>query len=132
MDGGRLPVVAAATRWLQGPAALPLAALSLAAALVVARTYAARGGRASDLDAAAIDKDAGLAGELRSATWFAALPERDMWAEWHVARAATRLRGISWPQLYPPVRARRAQLTTAALVLGTLALSMTSPSAARP
>ena len=124
--------VAAATRWLHGPAVLPLAALSLAAAIVVARTYAARGDRASDLDAATIDEDAGLAGELRSATWFAALPERDMWAECHVARAATRLRGISWLQLYPPVRARCAQLTTAALVLGTLALSITSPSAARP
>jgi hypothetical protein len=127
--------VAAATRWLHGPALVPLAALSLGAAIVVARTYAARGGRASDLDAAAIDEEAGLAGELRSATWFAALPERDMWAECHVARAATRIRGISWPQLYPPVRARRAQLTTAAFVvltMGTLALSMTSPSAARP
>ena len=128
-------VVAAATRWLHGPAVLPLTALSVAAAIVVARTYAARGGRATDLDAAIIDEDAGLAGELRSATWFAALPERDTWAEWHVARAAARLRGISLPQLYPPVPARRAQLTTAAflvLTVGTLALSMTSPSAARP
>ena len=124
--------VAAATRSLHGPAVLPLAALSVAVAIVVGRAYAARGGRVSDLDAAIIDEDAGLAGELRSATWFAALPERDMWAECHLARAATRLRGISWPQLYPPVPARRAQLTTAALVLGTLALSITPPSAARP
>ena len=86
--------VAAATRWLHGPAVLPLAVLSAAAAIVIVRTYAARAGRASDLDAATIDEDAGLAGELRSATWFAALPERDLWAECHLARAATRLRGI--------------------------------------
>ena len=56
--------VAAATRWLQGPAVLPWAALSVAAAIIVARTYVARGGHATDLDAATIDEDAGLAGEL--------------------------------------------------------------------
>ena len=86
--------VAAATRSLHGPAVLPLASLSLAAAIVVGRAYAARGWRVSDLDTAIIDDDAGLAGELRSATWFAALPERDMWAECHLARAATRLAGL--------------------------------------
>ena len=118
MDGGWLPVRRCRNTLASGAGGAALAALSVAAAIVVARTYAARGGRATDLDAATIDEDAGLAGELRSATWFAALPERDTWAECHVARAATRLRGISLPQLYPPVPARRAQLTTAALVPG--------------
>jgi hypothetical protein len=118
------------TRWFHGPLVLPFGTLAFAAAILVLRTSLGRGSRASDIETAAIDDDAGLAGELRSAAWFAALPERDVWADCHVARAATRLRKISWPQLYPPVRPRRAQLTTAALVLGTLALSITSPSAA--
>jgi hypothetical protein len=124
--------VAAATRWFGGPALLPFAAVLLAAGIVIARSTAPRGVRASDRDIATIDDDAGLAGELRSAAWFAGLSERDRWAECHLARAAARLRGISWAALYPRVPAGRAQLTTAALVLGTVVLSITSPSAARP
>lgn len=124
--------LAAATRWFGWPAALPLTALSGAAAVLFARTYAGpRGGTISDRVAAAIDADAGLGGELRSASWFSGREQRDAWADYHVRRAADRLRGTDWSQLYPAVRARRAKLATSALVFCALALSITWPHPAR-
>lgn len=104
-----------------------------AAALAVYAVASRRGQPVSDAAAAAVDADADMAGELRSAAWFAAR-RRDDWADFHIERAAARLRGVDWRQLYPPVQARAARLSTAAMLLGALALTVTMPArvATRP
>ena len=79
--------------------------------------------------------DAGLGGELRSASWFASRDGRDDWADLHLERAAARLNGIDWAQLYPTVRAPRARLASVMMVAGALALTFGLPqraSARRP
>ena len=98
-----------------------------AAALAVYAVASRRGQPVSDAAATAIDADAGMAGELRSAAWFAARGRRDDWADFHIERAASRLRAVDWRQLYPPVQARAARLSTAAMLLGALALTVTMP-----
>ncbi len=98
-----------------------------AVALAVYAVASRRGQPVSDGAAAAVDTDAGMAGELRSAAWFAARGRRDDWADFHIERAAARLRGVDWRQLYPPVQARASRLSTAAMLLGALALTVTMP-----
>jgi hypothetical protein len=121
-------LVAALTRLLSGPAALPVALLlSGAVALAIYALVIRRPRPVSDAEAAALDADANLRGELRSAAWFAASERRDDWAELHLQRAADRIQSVNWQALYPPLRARRAQVATLALLLGTLALSLTMP-----
>src|SRR4051812_7044201 len=102
-------VVAAATRWLHGPVLVPVAVLAAGALALIAYGYAARRHHAiSDEAAAEIDSDAGLRGELRSASWFAARDTRDAWADLHLQRAAARLDATDWGQLYPVRRAARS------------------------
>lgn len=84
----------------------------------------------SDAMAARIDAEAGLGGELRSAAWFASRDTRDEWAAFHLARAARRLETVDWRALYPPVRAVRSQVATAALFVAAIALSWSMSSGA--
>ena len=102
----------------------------LAAALAVVCVYLflnSRPRHVSDAAAAAIDADASLAGELRSAGWFATNEKDDAWVDLHLERAANRLEAANWPALYPPVRAPRARAATAVLVVATLAVAVLFP-----
>jgi hypothetical protein len=81
----------------------------------------------SDAAAASIDAQAGLGGELRSASWFANREARTDWADFHLERAARHLDGINWAQLYPTVRAHRARFATALMIVAALVLTMTLP-----
>jgi hypothetical protein len=81
----------------------------------------------SDAVAAAIDRDAGLDGELRSAHWFAARDTRDHWADFHVDRAADRIASFDWASVYPPPRDRRAQVTTGGIAIAALLLPLAVP-----
>jgi hypothetical protein len=81
----------------------------------------------SDSVASTIDADAGLAGELRSARWFADRELRDAWAQFHVDRAAERLSRIDWTALYPPRGARRARAATATIAIAAVAISIAEP-----
>jgi hypothetical protein len=121
-------LVAAVTRLVYGPAVLPVALLlSGAVALGIYAIAIRRPRPVSDAEAAALDAEANLRGELRSAAWFAAGERRDDWAELHLQRAADRIQSVNWQELYPPIRARRAQVATLALLLGAVALSLTMP-----
>jgi hypothetical protein len=127
LAGGAL-VVAAAARWAMWPVVVPVAALSVGIATLLGYVVFSRRKQAvSDAAASAIDTDANMGGELRSASWFAARDARDEWAEFHLEQAAERVRTIDWAQLYPAIRATRARLATAAMVVGALALSLTIP-----
>ena len=98
-----------------------------ACALILFAFFSRRRRPVSDAVAKAIDVDAGSRGELRSANWFAARETRDAWADFHLARAAEHLQRINWSELYPAIRAPRAQIATAGLVIATLALTVTMP-----
>ncbi|MEZ5315805.1 MAG: hypothetical protein R2752_00230 [Vicinamibacterales bacterium] len=119
---GWSPLVAAAT--------LVVAVAGVAIAFLVLRRPEA----ASDAMASRVDADAGLAGELRSAHWFAQAGDRDDWADLHLARAAEHARQVSWDALYPPVRSGRAWAVTGGLGAAALAamLLVPAPRPARP
>ena len=102
----------------------------LAAALTAFCLYlfsSSRPRQVSDAIAAAIDADASLAGELRSAGWFATRERADEWVDLHLERAANRLEDTDWAALYPPVRAPRARAATALLVVATIAVAVLFP-----
>lgn len=82
----------------------------------------------TDEVAARIDRDADLRGELRSAHWFAVRERADDWVRFHLDRAASQFGGITWGDVYPPVRARRAWIATLALVVAAFALPAGVPS----
>ena len=84
--------VAAVVRWRQAPAIIPLGMLAAAAMAWVLYAFVQRRRvRVSDETAAAIDDDAGLGGELRSAAWFAARVDANPWTGLHLDRAAAHL-----------------------------------------
>ncbi len=83
--------------------------------------------RVSDHTAAAIDTEAQLGGELRSAAWFATRGTTDPWAEFHLQHAATRLESIDFATHYPPIRAPRARIATGVMVVATLVLAFAFP-----
>jgi hypothetical protein len=119
---------AALARWAAWSPLVPICMLAAAVALGgIYFTLRRRPRPLSDAAAAIIDADARMAGELRSASWFAARDLRDDWAALHVERAAERLRTTDWRRLYPAVRSPRAGLATAAMVAGALALTVTMP-----
>jgi hypothetical protein len=129
--GGILLVVALAARLLGWPPVVPLAALGAVLVAVVGSLVVARRARpASDAIAARIDADASLAGELRSAHWFASGSEMGDWTAFHVEHAARRANTVDWTALYPPVRATRAWVTTAACAIAVVALSINVPARA--
>jgi hypothetical protein len=120
--------LAAGTRWAGWPTVLALGALVIGGAgLVVYALVSRRDHAVSDAVAARIDTDAGLRGELRSASWFAARDTRDMWAEVHLDRAATRLGRIDWAGLYPAVRAPRSRIATLLMAVAAIALAVVLP-----
>jgi hypothetical protein len=120
--------IAAVRRWTGWPAMLPVGILLTGAAALITYVALSRRTRAiSDAAASAIDSDAGLRGELRSASWFVARDTRDAWADFHLARAAERLKGIDWSELYPSVRATRARIATLVMVIAVIASSIMLP-----
>jgi len=120
--------IALAARLLGWTPLVPLLVLAAAALVLAGYVIAARRSRAvSDADVSHIDADAGLQGELRSAHWFAAAPERDDWIRFHLARAAERVRSIDWPDLYPAPSTGRAKLTTGVLAVAAVALAVLIP-----
>lgn len=80
-----------------------------------------------DVVAARVDADASLAGELRSASWFADHPDGEMWTGYHLDRAAEHAQRVDWDSLYPPVRAARAWALTGVGVAAALLLAATTP-----
>jgi hypothetical protein len=102
---------------------LAAAALTLAAYSLAAR----RRRTLSDAEVSHIDADAGLQGELRSAHWFAAAPDRDDWIRFHLSRAAERVGGIDWIGLYPAPPAGRAKLATGVMAAIAVALAIFVP-----
>jgi hypothetical protein len=109
-------------------AVLPLALLGTG--LWVLAAYALFSRRTRDIPdavAAAIDRQAGLDGELRSANWFVTREKLDAWAEFHVDRAAERVRSFDWGSVYPPATDRRAKLTTGGIAAATLLLPFVLP-----
>jgi hypothetical protein len=123
-----LLTVALVARWAAWPAAVPTAIVAAAAIGLIAYAWFHRRRRPlSDAAAAAIDAEAGLGGELRSAGWFAARAQQDPWADFHLERAAERLQSMDWSTLYPPLPAARARLATAVLMVAAVAISVTIP-----
>jgi hypothetical protein len=121
-------VVAAGTRWIGLPRTVPVAILTGGfVALLLVRLLTRRTRPLSDAVATAIDGDAGMRGELRSANWFATRERRDAWAEFHLVKAAERLQAVDWTELYPAFAAPRAKAVTAVLVVAALVLSITLP-----
>jgi hypothetical protein len=126
-------VTALAVRLASGPVLVPLGLLG--AGVLGLGAYALARHRAttvSDRDAARLDADAGLAGELRSAAWFADRADgsgRDPFVEWHLDEAARHLDAVAWDGVYPPVRATRSWLSTAGLAALALLLVIHIPSA---
>ena len=119
---------AALTRWIGWSPAVPLGVLAaVAIGLAAFMLYGRRARPISDSVAAAIDDEAGLGGELRSASWFAARDQRDDWATLHVDRAADRVRGVDWTALYSPPPAGRARVATSVMVAATIALALVFP-----
>ena len=119
---------AIARRWTGWSAWTPaMVLLVAAAAILVYLTLATRRRTLDDAAAAAIDAHAGLGGELRSASWFAAQSPRDAWADHHLQKAAARLAAIDWSELYPAARAPRARLASAVMVAGALILTFSLP-----
>jgi len=118
-------------RWLGWRPILPLGLLAvLTIAFVIWAMVGRRARTVSDATAARVDAAAGLGGELRSAHWFASTADAASapWPVFHLDRAAARLAGVSWDQVYPPVRAHRAWTVTAVCAVATLALSYNVPS----
>jgi hypothetical protein len=82
---------------------------------------------ATDEIATAVDTDAGLHGELRSAHWFASHPSLDPWAAYHLDEAERRARAVAWQEVYPRATARGAWLSAAVLSVAAFALPMGLP-----
>jgi hypothetical protein len=111
--------------WTGWTVIFPLGTLALGFAGLTAYTIVRRRDRSvTDPVAAAIDRDADLGGELRSAAWFAGLAHHDMWAGFHLDRAAARLDAVNWTARYSPARAGRPKLATAVMVIATVGLAM--------
>lgn len=110
-------LVAVVVRWRHAPAVTPFAMLAVAGLGWIVYAYARRRRTpVSDRTAAAIDDEAQLGGELRSAAWFAARGTTDPWAGFHLGRAAERLESTDFARLYPPVRAPRARAATGVMI----------------
>lgn len=128
IGAGVAAVVAVFSYLVRWPSMLALGLLAgLFAGLVVVALVGRRRRPLTDAAAAALDAGAGLRGELRSASWFAAGDRRDPWAEYHLRQAADRLADMEWTRLYPAPRPRTAQLATAVLATITVAIALAVP-----
>ncbi len=122
---------AVVVRWRHAPALIPLGLLAAAAVVWVLYAFVQRRRvRVSDATASAIDEEAGLAGELRSAAWFASRDVADSWTGLHLSRAADRLESLDLSHLYPALRARRARVAT--FVMAAIAVLLVTPLPGRP
>jgi hypothetical protein len=99
----------------------------VAAGLVIYTLLMRRQPQVSDALASAIDHDAHLGGELRSAAWFAGRANVEPWISFHVARAAERIADVEFAAVYPPVRAGRARSATVLLTVAAIAILATLP-----
>jgi hypothetical protein len=108
---GAVLLFAVAARLLGWSRWAGLWALAVAIAGLAAVTWLQRRHRpTTDAIAAAVDSDAALRGELRSAHWFEnepAQPETGPWVDFHVTRAVERASGVDWSGLYPSIKATR-------------------------
>jgi hypothetical protein len=128
VGAGAVLLLALAARFADWPWAVPIAGLGLLALVLVGdMLYRRRSRETSDPIALEVDTDANLSGELRSAHWFATTDTGDEWAEYHVERAAERVGRIDWAALYPPVRAGRAWVISAVLVVAAVVVSVEVP-----
>jgi len=62
-----------------------------------------------------------------AAAWFATNTTDDQWSAFHLDGAATRLESTDFAQFYPPIRAARARLATAALLVLALVTAVAFP-----
>lgn len=122
-SAGALVVVAALVRTLGWPIAdFWIALVALALAMAVGAWITGRPAEVDDAAASALDADAKLGGELRSAHWFASRTDGDAWSAFHLSQAATRLDGVEWAAVYPPPATARAWAASLALVLVSIAV----------
>jgi hypothetical protein len=100
-----------------------------AAGIGLAAFLARRPRTVTDADAAAIDAQAALNGELRSAHWFVqnAGNDADGWIDFHVRRAAESIQRINWSDVYPADPASRAKAATVVFAAAALALAIVFP-----
>ncbi len=124
-----LAVLARLFGWSPWTGAVVLAAAALG--LIGYLAIEARTRPTTDAVAAAVDADAGLAGELRSAHWFEEQPNRDAWAEFHLHHATERARAVDWAGLYPAVRAVQPWVITAVLSVLAVGLAFRMPAQAQ-
>ena len=99
----------------------------LAAALAAYALLPRRADGVSDAAATALDDRATLGGELRSAHWFAAQSDAGAWVAYHLSRAAQRIGGAPWDDLYAPPRRPRAYATTAVLAVAAIIVAVVGP-----
>lgn len=120
--------LAAGSRWAGWPTSLAFIVPLVGVVTLIAYAAIVRRRRPiSDGLSSRIDADAALDGELRSATWFAMHGAENPWVDLHLDRAAARVNGVDWAALYPPVRARRAQVASLLLIAGAVVLTISVP-----
>ena len=125
---GAALVVAAGARWFGAAGWISWATFAAGAAILAAVWFASRRAReTTDEIALAVDGDAGLNGELRSAHWFEAQPDRDPWAQFHLDRAVARAGAVDWRSLYPSSRSARSWIVTAVLTAGVIGTGVRFP-----
>ena len=131
LSAAGLLALAIVGRFAGWPRWVPLAALGVTALVLgIFAVLQRRTLPTSDAIASAVDTDAGLRGELRSAHWFEAIApetERDAWAVFHMDRASDRAANVDWPALYPAVKAGRQWAGTGVLSLAIIGLSIGLP-----
>ena len=131
---GGVLLIAIAARLLGWSRWTGLWALGAAVVGLVVLTWLQRRTRpTTDAIAAAVDADAALRGELRSAHWFEhepAAPETAPWVDFHVTRAMERASGIDWRALYPSIKATRQWAVTAVASLIVIVLAVRMPARA--
>ena len=124
---GGLLVAAALVRLTHAPTTVFWVVLAAAVSgVAVLAMIGARAPGVSDAAASQLDTDAGLAGELRSAHWFASNQITNAWTAFHLERAAGHVDAVSGRSVYPPVKAARALAGSAVLALGAIAVVLTS------
>jgi hypothetical protein len=118
--------VSATGRFVGWPLTVTLGVLgAVVAALAVATVIYGRRHEPADVTAARLDSDAGLAGELRSAHWFATSERHDEWTEFHLDRAIANASGVTWSKLYPPETHPKAWGAAALCAIVAIALPLT-------